>query len=302
MKFPGLKKRWPVSWYIKKRWHLPGNIGLQLPDKAAIVFVHGLAGSRYTWCVFSNLLDKSWDDEDSFKLEYQHTNIEIYRILGIIPFFRTIVNFFTGGPNIEVLAKDLKTTIDVTCSQYKYIFIIAHSMGGLVARKYIVDALKCEKDVKVKVLITYATPHFGSRWATLFNDLSLMRCLFTLIKEQINQMSFERNGFLQNLNSSWAQLNIESKLKFIKVVAGRDWLVNPKSAGFSNHNENAGNEFAIANKTHFSIIQPKNKSDRAFQITYLELKRFRDIIFDIAMSNEVVNEDIHVEESDDEIN
>lgn len=75
--------------------------------------------------------------------------------------YHTNVSF---GASLETRAKDLCKEIIKILNEtgHKKVHIIAHSMGGLDARKMIVDENMADK---VATLTTIATPHFGTCWA-----------------------------------------------------------------------------------------------------------------------------------------
>ncbi|MDQ0917541.1 hypothetical protein [Paenibacillus sp. V4I5] len=65
--------------------------------------------------------------------------------------------------NIDIgdIAKILETDIEVQCSYYENITIIAHSMGGLIDKAYILRKLKKDKELRVKLFISLAVPHLS---------------------------------------------------------------------------------------------------------------------------------------------
>ena len=155
---------------LLKESPLPSIIGNDERPDSVVLFVHGLGGNYWTWNVFANRLKTEWIEADTFGLEYD----EYYQTQGFlnkIPILRNFIMMrqIIRGPGIEILSVHLKTIIEEVCDEYKNVVIVAHSMGGLVARKYILNLLKETKKVgKIKGLITYATPHKGSKWANWY--------------------------------------------------------------------------------------------------------------------------------------
>jgi esterase/lipase len=252
----------------------PSIIGQERPD-AAVLFVHGLGGSYWTWNKFSVHLEAEWKEADSFGLEYDefYQNQGFFYTTPVLRSFTKLWKIFTG-PGIENLSDHLRTVIKEVCDEYENVIIVAHSMGGLVARKYIVNELQETKTVgKVKALITYATPHQGSIWSNYF----MIACNFMFFilnyspkTKQISQLS-KNNSFINQLNTSWSNLRVEDKIDFKRVVGLVDWVVDIESSSFKND----PNVSAIANKNHFTIIKPVRHKDPAFMVTYNYLKRFR---------------------------
>lgn len=251
----------------------PSIIGEDLCD-SAVLFVHGLGGSYWTWNKFSIHLKKYWNEKDSFDLEYDeyYVNQGLVHSIPLLNFFQKIWKIWTG-PNIELLSQHLKTVIDQVCHDYENVIIVAHSMGGLVARKYIVDILKETKTIgKVKALITYATPHKGSYWGNRYQMLCYY-CFGNMLGNSKQVLELSKGGiFLPELNKMWSNLRVEDKLKFIRVVGCDDWVVDIDSASYKLD----GDVRMIANKNHFSIIKPVREKDPAFMVTYNYLKDFRD--------------------------
>jgi pimeloyl-ACP methyl ester carboxylesterase len=248
---------------------------LNSESQTAIVFIHGLGGSYNTWNDFSNCLHNSWVESDSFSLEYD----DYYNNVKKIPFYTFVVkNIF--GNSIENLAKHLSGFLKTVCDKYNNIILVCHSMGGLVARKYIVDLLNKDRNVgKVKGLITYATPHYGSSWANISkalfrNPLKFFSFGSISLFSQIKDLS--KNGnFITELNNEWSKLNVSSKIDFVRVVGQSDWIVNEKSGSF----EEDETVISCANKDHFSIIKPHPViKDNALYVTYNYLKKFNETI------------------------
>lgn len=155
--------------FFRNKEPLPTFIGADDSD-SVVLFIHGLGGSYWTWKKFSIHLKTNWEEDDSFFLEYdEYYNVQhwINRVFIIKILLK--IWYIIKGPGISELSKHLKTVIEEVCDNYENIIIVAHSMGGLVARKYIVNRLNNEKNVgKIKSLITYATPHHGSVLASYF--------------------------------------------------------------------------------------------------------------------------------------
>ena len=258
--------------FKNKKIDLPKFIGADDSD-TAVLFIHGLGGSCHTWCDFASHLNETWDGIDSFSLEYD----EYYKRYSKIPIISQIMVLYGifNGKNISMLSEHLKSVISENCSDYENVIIVCHSMGGLIARKYLVDKIKKDKHLgKIKCLITYATPHHGSFLGNFFSIIFYHPLKFLFISKllQVHELS-QNSSFIQNLNKDWSDLRVEDKIDFIRVVGMQDWVVRIKSAQFSEHDENVR---PVANKDHFNIIKPlKDIKDVAFQVTFNYLKKFR---------------------------
>ena len=100
---------------------------------------------------------------------------------------------------IEDYAKELKHVVDITtnCTGSEEVIIVAHSMGGAVSRKYMVDY----GDEKVHKLITLATPHHGVNNFTRGELILLVLDIFTGRDNEAEQMLPDSN-FLNELNNA----------------------------------------------------------------------------------------------------
>ena len=104
-------------------------------------------------------------------------------------------------------------------------------MGGLVARKCIIDLLEKEKSLgKIKALITYATPHRGSKWANRYLSLCYhgLRYFFK-DSEQISQLA-ETGEFITELNNDWSKYKVDDKIDYYRIAGLADWVVNVDSS------------------------------------------------------------------------
>lgn len=247
------------------------RIGTNEPVDSCVIFIHGIAGGISSWDTFTKQLENRWNTPDSFGVEYDEYTIEV----NFNGFINKILKIFSGGPGIELLSGSFKTTIEHVCRDYDNIIIVAHSMGGLIARKYIVDLVKKTKNIgKIKALITYATPHHGSRLASLYKKLFLRYLFFPicLSSTQIYGMCRSDSPFIIQLNKDWDALRIDTKLDFWKVLGLRDWVVDRESAAFNTDDPFC---FPVSNKGHLNIISPKSPKDPAFMVTYNYLKNFK---------------------------
>jgi pimeloyl-ACP methyl ester carboxylesterase len=255
-----------MSWFRKVE--LPSQIGSSEPIDSCVIFVHGLAGNKATWRKFSTHLLNHWISNDSFGLEY-----DLYTLESRIPIWSVIKRWIWAGPDINTLALSFNTVINEVCKEYKNVIIVAHSMGGLVARQYLVNLVKQTKNVgKIRGLITYATPHKGSNIATLYRNLGLHYVDFPLyyISRQIIQMCSDDSDFIIQLNKDWNRLRIEDKISFRRVVGERDFVVDSESASMGIPLYDS-----ISNRDHFNIIKPNSPKDPAFLVTFNFLKDFR---------------------------
>ncbi len=263
----------------------------------AIVFVHGLGGSKETWKEFTEMLDKKWTMQTPVDLLYiVHTPEDKKGLLG-----KTLFN----SSDIYRLSDFLKNYIDESCSSHKYILLVGHSMGGLISRRYAVNYMD-DEDFSITDLVTYATPHKGSLIANLlvgfivlilatpivlsllnFSFIGLLIALgidFLLLlffnwisNPQFHQLALG-SRFLKKLNLDWTKKQVFNKVNFITVAGGRDWVVKIKS---STNYESDITLKIDEGKSHFTILKPVDLNDYSLSILYNIIKdRINTILSD----------------------
>ena len=106
------------------------------PAKIPILFVHGFGGTPLDWESILNSIDRSC--------------------------YQPWLFFYPTGVRLSQSEKLMSVVLDYFHKQYDYsqLYIVAHSMGGLVARSYIVRASYSEH-YPVNLLITFSTPWNG---------------------------------------------------------------------------------------------------------------------------------------------
>ncbi len=146
-----------------------------------ILFVHGITGDSTTWKNANGnffpqlLLDNSNYIAENFDIAtYEYftaltdlfaASKEKYR------FFKDLIKSKTHKKekNLEIqeLANNLSNHLRFTLGQYENIYVIAHSMGGLITKALITNELKEKGYTKIKFFASLAVPHLGAEKATL---------------------------------------------------------------------------------------------------------------------------------------
>ena len=100
---------------------------------------------------------------------------------------------------IEDYAKELEHAVDLVleCTDSDHVIILAHSMGGLVSRQYMVES----GSGNVKKVITLATPHYGFNDFTRSEIILIILHLFTGRELEVEQMMPD-SEFLQQLDAA----------------------------------------------------------------------------------------------------
>ena len=179
------------------------------PDcERAVVFLHGFAGGRDdTWDRLPSLLGTVVSDWDIYTLGYSTT------------FRPDILGVWSADPDLPILATMLKTQASIyPLVRYRSLAMVAHSMGGLIVQRALVDdpglADRTDK------VVLFGTPSAGLRKASWL----------VFWKRQLKNMAID-SEFIAALRHDWAA-RFEPEPGFdLMVVAGeQDQFVPPKSS------------------------------------------------------------------------
>ena len=218
-------------------------------DKTLLLFIHGLGGdSRKTWGRFPRLIEQDTDLAGSVDCEFYSFPTKLLS-----------VPFLSSSPKIQTLAAGLDTEIKLRYSDYPRVILIAHSLGGLVARQYLLEMAMAQQVHKVTGLLLYAVPHNGAGLASVAKYLSWWQ-------PQLKQLC-KNSDFIDTLNTRWTQLNLGESIPAKFIVGGTDAVVSEFSAqGYW------GNEAVetVIDKGHIDLVKPDKPDDLAFLI----LKKF----------------------------
>ncbi|UOK56154.1 lysophospholipase [Bacillus sp. OVS6] len=181
-------------------------------NKNLILFIHGFKSDSKTWVnkngeSFPNLLKMSTEISANFDIatfDYYTKLADFYSLkvikTGILRLIGKEGVLSLKNLSITKLGDYLRTVVDINCDNYENIIIIAHSMGGLVAKSYILKGINASSS-KVKMFFSLAVPHCGSDWATygkmLFRDHDQLIDLHPL------------NERVHKLNNEWIQTKNE---------------------------------------------------------------------------------------------
>jgi pimeloyl-ACP methyl ester carboxylesterase len=175
---------WPLLILHRRLIRDPASVPASLP----LLLVHGVLVNDGVWFVLRRGLAKR----------------------GLGPVYT--INYGPPLADIEYFAGQLKSRIDAICAATgaAQVALIAHSMGGLVARAY----LRRFGTQRVAMLITIGTPHHGSMLAWTF----IGRCL--------TQMR-PGNPWLATLNSAEAAA---APVPMLSIRSRHDSMVVPQAS------------------------------------------------------------------------
>lgn len=148
--------------------------------KNLILFIHGFTGSKETWVnengeEFPKMLLSEEGIAEHFDIAYINyytTLLDLYGIKSMANKIKRMFNLNTGvtrkNVGVKKLGEFIQAIIQYQCESYENIIIVAHSMGGLVAKSYILSELQQRPNhPQVKLFLSLAVPHTGSDWAKL---------------------------------------------------------------------------------------------------------------------------------------
>ena len=185
------------------------NVIRSRPDcERAVVFLHGFSGNRDdSWDRLPGLLGTVIADWDIFALGYATT------------FRPDFLGVWSADPDIPILATMLTTHASIDpLAHYRWLTLIAHSMGGLVVQRALLDDPRLTD--RTKSVILFGAPSAGLRKASWLVSW----------KRQMKNMAVG-SEFITALRRDWAS-RFEPEPGFdLRVVAGeQDRFVPPDSS------------------------------------------------------------------------
>ncbi len=228
--------------------------------KKLLLFIHGLGGDEKTWGSFPNLIR---DDTklNRFDVKIYEYPTSLIRAKSIVSIFSKPLSWLTPQtklPKIQEIAQGLKTEIENRYKEYDEIYLITHSMGGLVAKKYLIDEMKIHQreNLRVKKLLLYAVPNNGSNWGILSKVYN---------HEQIEQLG-KSSDFIDFLNTDSASLKLEEYVDTLYVIGTQDEVVDKQSSQATWANK----KLETLHKGHMGIVKPEDEKD----LSYIVFRNF----------------------------
>ena len=226
-----------------------------IPDsKNLIVLIHGFVGGEETWVkadgsmpFISQLLE---DEEvrENFTIgtyEY-HTDL-----VTLFPKTKAFLGMATGKKNpynlpIERIAELLQTILTYRYNTYENIVLIGHSMGGLVAKRCVLDDIAKNSSTRVKLYVSLATPHNGSDLATIGTAL--------VANIQIKALK-PLSQSVTSMGNDWVQCKTLPKRLYAQ---GSYDVIVPRESSVPFDRETQ--EVIFCDEDHSSIIVPSTRS------------------------------------------
>jgi pimeloyl-ACP methyl ester carboxylesterase len=218
-------------------------------EKSLVLFIHGLGGKgEETWDKFPELLLQ----DDEFARRYAIGFFSYPTML-----VRTIFN--RKAPSIQELAAGLRTQIENRYAQFLSVVLVCHSLGGLIARKYLLDEFKAKRRTRVKGIVLFAVPNNGADLAGVANAVSWRH-------HQVRQLC-RGSDLIELLNEDWFTMGLPEVVRAKYVTGTQDHVVDRFSAKGTWGNPDVE---TVIGKGHIDIVKPQQADDDVILI----LKRF----------------------------
>jgi len=239
----------------------------------AVIFVHGLKGGQETW---------SYDEKTSFpSLLAADPNISDHFDIGCFNYFTTFTTTYGANKSIfqrlfksrksvrknlpiSEIAELLRTEFEVNLDSYEQVMIVAHSMGGLVAKACILGHLEENQTTPVKGFVSLAVPHTGAKIANIGSFLSS--------NVQLADLSVLSDA-VYDLSSAW--VNSATPPPPTKYIYGaHDIFVDKKSALAI---EALKKDSTAVDEDHIGICKPKSCDETVYKAVVKYILEFQSI-------------------------
>ena len=208
---------------------------------AAIVFIHGFGqNSQNTWGRFIDILneDRKLRDWDIYLVGYT-TNMMM-----------DVAGLWAASPPIDRLAQYLHTvTGSPPLERYKSLALVAHSMGGLVTQRALVDHAELRR--RANHVIFYGTPSGGLKKAALAAKW----------KRQIRDMAKD-SSFVTDLRQRWQTTITDNPPFAFRVVAGDQDELVPTWSSLEPFPEKF---HTVVTGDHLAIVGPSTRDYERFK-------------------------------------
>jgi predicted alpha/beta hydrolase family esterase len=183
---------------------------VNVKHNAAIVMVHGFTGSGLgTW---TDLAPRVAGDA-------QLSSWDCWTVTYATSWLPDICGIWSTDAGLPILAQRFATDVGAgTLARYKSLVLMAHSMGGLIVQKALVDFKSIA--ARTSAVILFGTPSNGLVKA------HTMR----FWKRQLNGMA-KGGPFIMQLRADWTkQFELKAPFSFLAVGGERDQFVPPESS------------------------------------------------------------------------
>lgn len=215
---------------------------------AAIVFIHGGGGSPESWGRFPEYLQE----------EPSLATWDIYNIGYPSHLFRAYPAWWKADPSVSTLALWVASAIRYPpLSRYRSLTFIAHSLGGIIVQRALVDSDEFVSRVSHFVQFGVSSKGFQRLWL----DRLMKHC------DEIAPGS----PFIEDLRTRWDHKfsRKPGAFRFLSVAGNEDMWV-PRESSIDPFDRDC---VAVVNGGHTEIIRPRAPSDESVQLVIAFLTR-----------------------------
>lgn len=179
--------------------------------KKCIVFIHGIgSNSEKTWKPTDQIIKtKDYQNIDFKHFDYESDKISftelatdvLIKLWGDSDESKELFNKITS------ISKEFKSYIDREIKPHYASFeIVAHSMGGLISTRYLLDEMKNRNTLKINKILYICTPFIGSYFANISKTLRIGA-------SEAKAMNTD-SPFLRELASDSEKYSFDSKIQY----------------------------------------------------------------------------------------
>lgn len=222
-----------------------------------ILFVHGFCGGEATWRngearSFPELFFDDLEISENYDIAHFSYFTKLLNLFAKAGKVSTLVKRMFGASHgklannisIEEVGNLLRTEIRFKLQMYDNVIVVAHSMGGLVAKSAIIKDIEEKIPSKIKLFISLAVPHQGAEAATFGKLIS--------DNLQIEGLS-PLNDFIHKVNDEWLKTSLRPTTKYFYGV--HDSVVKKTSAVPIDKDKS---DAIPVDEDHTSITKPEN--------------------------------------------
>lgn len=227
-------------------------------SKNLVVFIHGLNGSKETWWnssynSFPDLLLEDKTIKSKFDLAYFDyfssllpSSVKLKEGVSLVRKYLGLqAKRIEANLNIKTISNLLLTQLDTYGGKYNNIYLLCHSMGGLVAKHLLINHSDKEVVKKVKLVVSLAVPHNGATLA------AIGKLVYPLLQiKNLSPLDADING----VNQGWID-NKDKNPRIVYFQGVYDKVVSETSS--VGYDANAA-EIKYSNDTHSSICKPES--------------------------------------------
>ncbi len=213
-------------------------------NDAAIVFIHGFMGDA----------EKTWGEFPNFIIETkEHKNWDIFSLGYPTSLSYDLKGVWRADPDIKTISDELRTKLsDTSLSGYKSVALIAHSMGGLVVQRALIDLKQNSEEIFNRISHTFllGTPSDGLEKVSILS----------FIKRQLKNMG-KNSDFIKDLRKNRVVLYTSSL--FFRAIAGdEDEFVTRDSSIYPFPDKYR----KVVPGDHLSMVKPDSVKNDSVQI------------------------------------